>query len=484
MKIPIPNDWDGQTWSCYKIYWPKSDQWLGQLLGALTLYQRGRYWDEETGSVIAAKAVGQQIFDHNYPLLKCSGDAVVPGEESTDTARVVRVALGLWELECDDMACIDISDLLKIENGVLYALDNCCNWVPIGSISGTASVPPIDNPFYDPTADPAQEWSGCGKARSVIEAIGQLVTYMWDFGTTAGLREVETGIRGNFPQWTMDRLAIYGAWAAWQAYELIPEYNKAVAMAIQELAICKLAVQMEDSKDVSDDEYNHVRSSIRSAAYELYSSSPLVAPNAQDIYQMWDWCADIIGTNDLKTVMVIGSADLDATCECPGTPPPPNELDWYHDWDFTLSSQDFPDPGSTGNYVAGQGWMSEEFAGYDINLLVNGPTKAFAQQETIAVTYAQITYATDAWVSGVRSTKVRINFNNNAFVEMAFDPSQDGQKTLEWNGFLEWTWTGSASNVTIEFVRDECGPDAYACRVQRLILGGLGFDPVPPPTDP
>lgn len=480
MKIPIPADWDGVSWECYQIQWPKSDRWLGQLLGALTLYARGRYWDENTGSVTDAQAVGRLIFDRNYPLVKCSGEPVLPGEDATDTEREVRVALGYWELESDHMACIDISDLLKIENGVLYALDHCCNWVRIGDISGEGSVPVLDNPLYDPTEDPPQQWSACGKARTVIEAIGRVVTYMWDFGTSAGLTEVESGIKGNFPEWTMSRAAIYQAWAAWQAYEIIPEYNKAVAMAIEELAICKLAIQCEDTHTVSDDEYNHIRSSIRSAAYDLYSSSPLEAPNAQDIYTMWDWCADMIGTNDLKNLMVIGSADLAAECVCPDLPAEiPDDLDWFHSYDFTTAAL-FNDPGDTGDYLAGQGWESNEFGGYDINLVVPGAhkTNSTGSTQTSYMTWARITIsACDAWVSGAKETKIRLHLGAGD-IDATFPPL-DGAQSQVWQGYLSnTTANGATSSVEMRVIRDECGTGAYHAIVSKLEIGGFGYDPL------
>jgi len=64
--MPIPSDWDGESWCCYVVEWPDSASWQAILLGFLTTPQRGRFWDGRTGSITAAQAVGLQIFQRNF----------------------------------------------------------------------------------------------------------------------------------------------------------------------------------------------------------------------------------------------------------------------------------------------------------------------------------------------------------------------------------------------------------------------------------
>lgn len=64
-QVPIPDDWDGQTWDCAIVEWPASDDWLAILRGLITWPQRGRFWDAETGSILDAQAVGLEIFNRN-----------------------------------------------------------------------------------------------------------------------------------------------------------------------------------------------------------------------------------------------------------------------------------------------------------------------------------------------------------------------------------------------------------------------------------
>lgn len=63
--MPIPNDWDGETWCCHVIEWPSSQQWTAILLGLVTTPQRGRFWDGRTGTITDAQAIGLQIFQRN-----------------------------------------------------------------------------------------------------------------------------------------------------------------------------------------------------------------------------------------------------------------------------------------------------------------------------------------------------------------------------------------------------------------------------------
>jgi len=70
MKFPIPTDWDGVSWCRWAVCWPQSEQWEGLLRGFLTLPQRGRTWDERTGTITEIQAVGREITEQNLPLVE------------------------------------------------------------------------------------------------------------------------------------------------------------------------------------------------------------------------------------------------------------------------------------------------------------------------------------------------------------------------------------------------------------------------------
>lgn len=70
-KIPIPDDWDGETWGCFLIEWPVSIEWVGLLQGFITTPIRGRFWDERTGSILDVQRIGREIEERNEITMSC-----------------------------------------------------------------------------------------------------------------------------------------------------------------------------------------------------------------------------------------------------------------------------------------------------------------------------------------------------------------------------------------------------------------------------
>lgn len=65
VKTPIPNDWDGVSYCCHIVEWPDSPKWRYLLKGLLLSPSHGRFWDESTGTVTDAQAIGLDIYDRN-----------------------------------------------------------------------------------------------------------------------------------------------------------------------------------------------------------------------------------------------------------------------------------------------------------------------------------------------------------------------------------------------------------------------------------
>lgn len=76
----IPSDWNGVDWKCWAIEWPDSEGWFALLSGFITTPKNGRYWDEQTGSVIGAQSIGIEIWNRNVPteesLMSCNDTSV------------------------------------------------------------------------------------------------------------------------------------------------------------------------------------------------------------------------------------------------------------------------------------------------------------------------------------------------------------------------------------------------------------------------
>lgn len=96
--MPIPVDWNGEDWQCWSIEWPNSINWNGILRGLITMPMKGRFWDERTGSIIDAQAIGIEIWKRNSPmeesLMACNEDTLAFME------RIALALEGILAREC------------------------------------------------------------------------------------------------------------------------------------------------------------------------------------------------------------------------------------------------------------------------------------------------------------------------------------------------------------------------------------------------
>lgn len=78
---PIPNDWDGVTFDCYKVQWPSSQQWEAILLGQVSEPAFPGYWDANTGNPEDAADDVALAFDTTSPVeinIRTCDDMVSP----------------------------------------------------------------------------------------------------------------------------------------------------------------------------------------------------------------------------------------------------------------------------------------------------------------------------------------------------------------------------------------------------------------------
>lgn len=155
--IPIPSDWDGETWECFSVQWPDSQLYRGLLLGQLTALTRGRFWDERSGSIIDAQQVGLEIQARNIDLEKVL-------------------------MTCNEDA---LSILTDLTNAVLTTGGGgvCC---PGGTVPGREAgteggIPPIG---YQDTTETGSDYSDrkCAVANLVQDQIEQIVQKFIDTG--------------------------------------------------------------------------------------------------------------------------------------------------------------------------------------------------------------------------------------------------------------------------------------------------------------
>lgn len=174
MQLPIPDDWDGETYDCFQIQWPRSAKWLAVLAGLISSPSRGRFWDSRTGSIIAVQEMGRFIDSLNMPFVDCDGGS----SSITPDIETVHQFASQEESDYFMSLCGYNPKAFKIEGGALYVKDFCGEWVAIGALTGSP-----DSGVYDVPDDidlTETDVFPCGMANAVASLIEDLGGYIWD----------------------------------------------------------------------------------------------------------------------------------------------------------------------------------------------------------------------------------------------------------------------------------------------------------------
>ena len=225
------------------------------------------------------------------------------------------------------MPCIDISNLLKIVDGVLYVLDSCCTWVAVGDIAGVP--PPLGDTPLDPHDTGTVGYSACGKAAAIVGAIYTVLraTYEsfgdWDYPWQI-LPNIEKAVGYNLNDKWLPALIL--DWLAFGAYinpdDVFSDYDR-------QLSICNLKNFFgDDALGIPDEEtYTAVKSCLHTFGF-LYDGLIMTA-------------VACLGRANLDNIAKLGAGDLDVDCGCPDQPfdqvVNTDGLDWYYIVDLRSS---------------------------------------------------------------------------------------------------------------------------------------------------
>ena len=244
---PVPTDWDGETWACVQIYWPWSEQWFSTLFSMLEELTWYKAWQRPETGPQTALAVAREILARNFPFNDCAGIPLPPAPTGPTTGSFGGVGGGCEDCE---MPCINIAAGLKIENGKLYAKDDCCTWIEIGSLADQAT--PVDDPFYDPIT-PATYY-GCGKAKAVLDLVYEIGAAVWDCLALSPALWVGH-VKAAAPGYHLGTVPIIGA--IQQAFTVAILYGEDVVFGTnnRQKALCAIAGLFDDDgeKPTADD---------------------------------------------------------------------------------------------------------------------------------------------------------------------------------------------------------------------------------------
>jgi hypothetical protein len=277
----------------------------------MLLAARGRTWEESTGSIKSVQEIGWQIWDANRklpPCKICTPEAPEASQRDYSDSWVYDVASQI----CDylDSGETDMSNCpipaLRWNNGILEVW-HCCKWIPV---PGEMLLKPVlPNPWTgaDPSTGEPWEFSACGKAVAIVDAINAVVAGFWDARDAFPTQYLST-VSAYLPGYDLHNgWVVAGVLDAIKmaVADIVLDIDVATPVSSQSL-VCKIATIMtDDSRPLSDAQYDQIKAFAQSE-YGLWANIYLLAIAA-------------IGKESLSDIAVLGAIDTDANCECPGS---------------------------------------------------------------------------------------------------------------------------------------------------------------------
>jgi len=317
MRMPIPDDWNGEDWRCIQLQWPDSPLWVALLVGLLTMPSRGRFWDERTGNIREVQGIAEQIFTANFPLVGCADDSGIPDGGGMPSPNQINSICHIIEEGMEIMSlCGYNPKAFKIENGSLWVRDFCGEWNEIGPLTTAASEAPTDNPYVGTTEEP-EAWSACGKASALIDAFVALSDAAWENYQNPAL--IEAAMRAAVPLATLSRTRIYQWIPSLIAMDTLVNQGAFNDADMVQLAKCIAVGNVANTSEATLAEVDGICNALGAACQQTWGTIP-------EVYwrSYWDFIQETIGDNDSKFIMSLGASNITADCDCPIDEIPPD----------------------------------------------------------------------------------------------------------------------------------------------------------------
>lgn len=237
-----------------------NEHWAAHVAGAIDRLSDSDAWSGTESDIQRAQAAIDTIFVQLSELFDVCPEAQTVTEIITET--VIEYVGGCPTVE-DCMPCIDISSLLKLEGGVLYARNSCCEWVEIGNLAPPSETLPPDDTV---TADPPPVDLACSKAATFAEVFGDVCRWgvdNWNVWNPINLVSWLNHINSNYSALSLERKWLIAAF-----YVLFPLkntsalglYDEDIPDNFEQWLTCGWAKVLNDlTLDVSADEYSQMK---------------------------------------------------------------------------------------------------------------------------------------------------------------------------------------------------------------------------------
>jgi hypothetical protein len=303
-KIPIPDDWNGQAWTNVCIAWPNSTLYIGLLNGLLTYLTRGRIYDETTGDIKAAQAIGWEIWRRNQPFRPCGDSVEAP--KTPGLGMLPCIDGDLFEEDCEEnMSANGPCPPLKIEGGKLYWWQ-CCEWLEVGAIGGAASQEEIPEDSWEEGGQ-TPTYYACGKAYAVWTVINRTAEAIWEASEDVPLYNV-IGYVEAAAGFNLSNNAIIRGIADVQLAKIggISKAELLDPVKLQEILCHLVQLWQNDNIGVPDVAF-------KDSIFAVYRSETTWLESA-----VWQEAIEALGKGTLNNVAVLNATDNTQDCDCVG----------------------------------------------------------------------------------------------------------------------------------------------------------------------
>jgi len=294
---------------------------IPHILGALEPLRWPDLWEGEPSAINQVTGVVEELFRSlisreqcNVP--DCPGCPDCPDCPDTraPTSGVASNDYGLgeeWE-----MPCLDLTNLIKIEGGVLYVRDSCCEWHAVGQLTGLVGELGADVPGA--LLPEGSVYSACGKATHVVDMIYRVVAGFFDAANELPTQWVGT-VEGYVPGYNLSNTHIANGVIEALKLNLILAEPAVTAVQVRYRVLCELSQRLNATAALSDDEWGV----LKNAWFSQLGILDLIFVTA----------IAALGRGNLTNIAKLGVVDVDAICPCEAFIDPaetgPDANGWY-----------------------------------------------------------------------------------------------------------------------------------------------------------
>lgn len=302
MEIPVPSDWDGETFKCVEVQWPDSAEWFAILSGLITSMARGYTWRVfSKAENDAIKAIGRDIVYRNLPYRDCctngdNGDS--PGGDLPPYA-VGSGGCG----DCDDCEDDYMPGItwLEWDDGDLYMyFGPCCRVLVEGEMNPGSSTPP-DDPISDPPETPPSY--ACRRAWYMADTLIQVADKVVDVGDD--IIPWPGAVMAAFPYIRFDVAYLTSALLKVGPVDVANDWQESDREYYRQVFACKFA-------PILNDDLNALTTTQWQAMLTVVGSA-----FGSEINLMLLDTIRAIGQGDLSDAGIAGAFDDTVDCECP-----------------------------------------------------------------------------------------------------------------------------------------------------------------------